>query len=85
MKKNIILPALLAMLAVTSCNNSSNQNSEPPAPAEKTVAPHDSTLPDGTSIKVNDQGISIENKEGSKKNSVKVSKDSASIEIKNPK
>lgn len=84
MKKNIILPALLAIFAVTSCGNSTNQNTETPA-AEKPAAAHDSVAPDGTTIKVNDQGISIENKEGSKKNSVNVSKDSASIEIKNPK
>ena len=84
MKKYIILSGLLAMLATTACNNSSNQSTETPA-AEKPAAPRDSVQPDGTTVKVNDQGIIIENKDGDKKNNVNISKDSASIEISKPK
>ena len=71
------------MLAMTSCNQTNTENTPPPA--EKTAAPRDSTLPDGTTIKVNEQGMSVESKEGSKKTNVNVSKDSASIEISSPK
>ena len=35
--------------------------------------------------KMNENGVSVENKDGSKKNNVKISKDSSSIEISNPK
>ena len=84
MKKNIILASAIAMLAMTSCNNSTKQDTPPP-PAEKPRVHADSTAPDGTTIKVNDNGVSIESKDGSKKNSVKVSRDSASIQLSTPK
>ena len=82
MKKYIILCGVAAMLATIACNNTSNENTQ--APAEKT-APAETTRQDGTTIKVNDEGIVIENKDGSKKNNVSISKDSASIEISKPK
>jgi len=82
MKKNIIL---LAMLAMVSCNQTNTDTTPPPPPAEKTVIVRDSIAPDGTKIKVTDQGISIENKDGNKTNSVNISRDSAGIEISDPK
>ena len=87
MKKNIILFGVLSMLVMTSCNNSTNKKEsvDVPPPTEKTTVVVDPGQKDGTTIKVNDQGISIENKEGSKKNNVKISRDSTSIEISKPK
>jgi hypothetical protein len=84
MKKHFILFAMMATLAITSCNQTNTENTPAP-PAEKTTAPVDSTQPDGTTIKMNDRGVSIENKDGSKKNNVNLSKDSASIEIRKRK
>jgi hypothetical protein len=83
MKKHFILFAMMATLAITSCNQTNTETTPPPT--EKTVIVHDSVAPDGTTIKMNDRGVSIENKDGSKKNNVNISKDSASIEIRNPK
>ena len=93
MKKNIILFGVLAILATGACSNNNDKKESvdtptPPAPApapEKTTIVVDSGQKEGTTIKVNDQGVSIENKDGSKKNNVKISKDSANIEITRPK
>ena len=91
MKKNIILFGVLAILGTSACSNNNDKKESvdtptaPPPPPEKTTIVVDSGQKEGTTIKVNDQGVSIENKDGSKKNSVNVSKDSASIEIKNLK
>ena len=93
MKKNVILLCSLAMLAMAACSNSSENKTEPvetpappPAPPEKTtVIVEPSSQKEGTTIKMNDQGVSIENKDGSKKNNVKISGDSTNIEITRPK
>ena len=91
MKKNIILLGALAMLAIASCNNSTDKKETietppPPASTEKTTIIVDpASQKEGTTIKMNDKGISIENKDGSKKNNVKISKDSMNIEIARPK
>ena len=82
MKKHIILCGVVAMLAMTSCTETHEKTE---TTTEKTTIVRDSVAPDGTRIKVTDQGVSIESKEGNKTNSVNVSKDSASIEISNPK
>ena len=93
MKKNIILLGALAMLAIASCNNSTDKKetieTPPPPPTastEKTTIIVDpASQKEGTTIKMNDKGISIENKDGTKKNNVKISKDSMNIEISRPK
>ena len=92
MKKNIILLGALAMLAIASCNNSTDKKETietpppPPASTEKTTIIVDpGSQKEGTTIKMNDKGISIENKDGSKKNNVKISKDSMNLEISRPK
>ena len=92
MKKNIILLGALAMLAIASCNNSTDKKETietpppPPASTEKTTIIVDpASQKEGTTIKMNDKGLSIENKDGTKKNNVKISKDSMNIEISRPK
>lgn len=92
MKKHIILFGALTMLVFASCNNQT-ETKEPveaaPAPAaseeNKTVVFDPASQKEGTTIKMNENGVSIENKDGSKKNNVKISSDSSSIEISNPK
>lgn len=92
MKKNIILFGALTMLAMASCNNQTETKepvettTTPPASSEKTtVVIQPASQKEGTTIQLNDKGISIENKDGSKKNNVKISKDSMNIEISRPK
>ena len=94
MKKNIILLGALAMLAIASCNNSTDKKETietpppppPPASSEKTTIIVDpASQKEGTTIKMNDKGLSIENKDGSKKNNINISKDSTNIEITRPK
>ncbi len=92
MKKHIILFGALTMLVFASCN-SQTETKEPveatPAPVaseeSKTVVVDPASQKEGTTIKMNENGVSIENKDGSKKNNVKISSDSSSIEISNPK
>lgn len=82
--KNSSISAALAVLVLTSCNSkpsTDNANIQPAAPVEKTAVVVDPPKNDGTSIKVNNDGVSIESNDGSRKNSVKVVGDSASIEI----
>jgi hypothetical protein len=88
MKKNIMLSGMLAFLVMTACNNSpKEETTSTPPPAEKTAppAPAGTKQEDGTTIKMNDQGVSIESKDGTKKTNVSVSKDSTNLEISRPK
>lgn len=80
------------MLAFASCNSKTetkdtDKTVPPPPPIEenKTVVVDPASQKEGTTIKMNENGVSVENKDGSKKNNVKISKDSSSIEISNPK
>lgn len=59
----------------------------PPAatPEKKPVVVEPASQKEGTTIKMNENGVSIENKAGTKKNNVKISTDSTSIEISRPK
>ena len=80
------------MLVFASCN-SQTETKEPveaaPAPPaseeNKTIVVDSASQKEGTTIKMNENGVSVENKDGSKKNNVKISKDSSSIEISKPK
>ena len=86
MKKIMIL---LGVAALFACNtNVKEEDKSTPPPAE--AAPAQQTPPaegqkDGTTIKLNGDGVSVESKDGSKKSNVKVSQDSTSIEISRPK
>lgn len=98
MKKNIILFGALAIMTGASCNNQTETKqpvetiqpvvtTPPPAttPEKKPVVVEPASQKEGTTIKMNENGVSIENKAGSKKNNVKISTDSTSIEISRPK
>jgi len=87
-----MLSGMLAFLVLTACNNSpKEETTSTPPPAENTPAPAPAPAPagtkkeDGTTIKMNDKGVSIESKDGTKKTNVSVSKDSTNIEISRPK
>lgn len=89
MIKLINLLGILSILLVASCDNKKQEKDTyqapvQPAPVEQPAA----TAPkpkDGTTIKVGEQGVSYENKNGGSKQKVNVSKDSSSVEISNPK
>lgn len=83
MKKQIILSGAVALMAITSCTQTTTEKTE--TTTEKTTIVRDSVAPDGTTIKMNKDGVVIENKDGSKENNVSISKDSASIQISDPK
>ncbi len=86
MKKNIILSSAFAILVMASCNNKpANESVSTSAPEEKTTVVTDTKPKDGTTIKVDNNGMSIESKDGSKKSSVKIAGDSTKIEISRPK
>ena len=93
MKKHIILFGALTMLVFASCNSQietkdTDKTPPPPPPASEentTVVVDSASQKEGTTIKMNENGVSVENKDGSKKNNVKISKDSSSIEISNQK
>jgi hypothetical protein len=85
MKKIMILMGMAAFIA---CNNNVKEEdkSTPPAaaPVQQTPPPAEGQK-DGTTIKVNNDGVSVESKDGSNKSNVKVSQDSTNIEISRPK
>ena len=89
---------MLAFFGIAACTNSDNKsetNSETkpePKPEPKPEEPQNTSTPaespkqkDGTTIKVNDGGVSVESKDGEKKSNVSISSDSANIEISRPK
>jgi len=86
MKRNILLPTLLVALALAACNSRREDApvNSPPAVEDKTVVA-DTVQKEGTSIKVSEDGMSIENKDGSKKTNVTISGDSSKVEIYRPK
>lgn len=78
MKKSLLFPAILVIAGLISCNNNTKKE-------EKETPPPPSEQKEGTTIKVNDKGASVESNEGSNKNNVHISKDSVSMEISKPK
>ena len=87
MKKNLTILGVMALVSLISCNNNEKREEKetpPPAPAtQQTTTPAEQK--DGTTIKVNDNGVSVESKNAQNKNNVNISKDSVSIELSNPK
>jgi hypothetical protein len=76
--KKIIFPALLSVILFACSSNKKEETKEtPPAQQVKTDTPEK----DGTSIKINNDGVSVESKDGSNKTDVKLSKDSTLIDI----
>jgi hypothetical protein len=74
---------LMQCILTIACNNDKPADTVPlpeptpqpsPAPAQKES--------DGTTVKVDENGISYENKQGDKKDELKISEDSSRIEIK---
>ena len=89
MTKNSVLAAILFFLALSACENKNKEKDSdtapPPAPVEQTAPSAGTKQQDKTTIKVNEEGVSYENKEGGKKSNVNISKDSTNIEITTPK
>lgn len=96
MKNNIFLLGMFSFLTLSSCNNNNKEVESSTTPAPETVvveqptpvkhAPEQPTPEtEGTTIKMNDNGVSYENKNDGKSSNVNISGDSTSIEIKRPK
>lgn len=82
---------MLAFFVMASCSNSDNKSEtkeetkeekpqNTPSPAAESPKQND-----GTTIKVNNDGVSVESKDGEKKSNVSISGDSTKIEISRPK
>ena len=88
MKRNNIWITLLFAISLAACtDNTKKEYNETPPPQQDKIVVHDTVYKDkeGTSIKINDNGVSFEDKDGSKKTNVKISTDSSSLEISRPK
>ncbi len=92
MKNTILLFAAFSIIAVTSCNQSKKEENTTIAPVEQPAAqpaaqPAETAPPsnDGTTIQMNEGGVSVESKDGSKTTNVSLSGDSSKIEISRPK
>ncbi len=79
--------SMLTVFGMAACTNSEKKEvKQEEQPASSTSAPAPASgQEDGTTIKVNNDGVSVESKDGSKKSNVSISKDSTSIEISRPK
>lgn len=86
MKKSMILFSMLAIFSLAACTDSDKKSESTDGKSETTSSPASSSeQKDGTTIKVNNDGVSVESKDGDKKSNVSISTDSANIEISRPK
>lgn len=72
-------------IILLACNNSNPEHKEPepdPVPVTEPAPAPEVKDHDGTTIKVDENGVSYESKKGDSKNEVKISNDSSRIEIK---
>jgi hypothetical protein len=96
MKKATLLFGALSLMALVSCKKEEKEVDVDAPAADTTIVVHE-TAPapvttdtvvvkpeesDGTSVKINSDGLDINSKDGTKKTSVNVSKDNAGVEIK---
>ncbi|MBY8962284.1 hypothetical protein KJK34_05920 [Flavobacterium sp. D11R37] len=95
MRKMMMLSGAIAALLLASCKDKKEEpempatpppveNPAPPATPEPTV---NTTVPveednDGTSVNINEDGVSVQNKNGDKENNVTISRDKKEIQIK---
>ncbi len=87
--KKLMLTSGLLIFVLSSCNNQQKKDQSDNA---DTVYVNPSVTPapipeesDRTSVKINEDGIEIENESGDKTTNVTISKDSNKIEIERPK
>ena len=90
MKRTITLFCMLGMLSWASCSSNRQEvpANTPPQTEVKTVVVdtvYKDAQKEGTNIKISDDGMSIEDKSGTKKTNVNISKDSSNLEISRPK
>jgi hypothetical protein len=92
MKKSFLFPAFISIFIFASCSEDRKKENNPDAqPAESQIAPDQETLSvdktkqDKTSVKVDENGVQYENRDGSKRSDVKISRDSSKVEITKPK
>lgn len=85
MKKLSTLLGIATLMMATACNNSKNE------PENQTVAPTvtntsttttTKTNEDGTTVEVDEKGVSFENKDGIKETNVRITTDSSKFKIK---
>ena len=69
---------------MAACTNSDKKEVKQEEQHESSPTPA-TEKKDGTTIKVNNDGVSVESKDGDKKSNVSITQDSTSIEISRPK
>lgn len=87
MKKIIALTGVLAMMLFASCKDKKQDTPPATPPAAENPAPPPAPEPqvedeDGTSIKLNEDGVSVKNKDGDNESNVTITDDKKELEIK---
>lgn len=88
MKKLIMLSGVMAITLLASCKDK-KETPPPTPPAVEDPAPPPAPEPavqqesnDGTSVKINEDGVSIKNKEGDNESNVTITDDKKEVNIK---
>lgn len=81
--KKIILPAILCLALAACGGEKKEENKAAEQPAQTKTK--DTEQKDGTSINIDNNGVSVQTKDGENKTNVSIKSDTAHIEIKKPK
>ncbi|GGB71166.1 hypothetical protein GCM10007424_08970 [Flavobacterium suaedae] len=86
MKKIVALTGVLAMMLFASCKDKKQDTPPATPPPAESPAPPPAPEPqvedeDGTSIKLNEDGVSVKNKDGENESNVTVTDDKKELEI----
>ena len=80
MKKVILLSGVVALLLFASCKDKKENTPPAPPPAPEPTVQEENK--DGTSVSINQDGVSIENKDGEKESNVTITDKKKEINIK---
>lgn len=91
MKKIVIMSGIVAMTLLASCKDKKEEVPPPPQPVENPAPPAtpeptvnttvENEEKDGTSVRINGDGVSVQNKNGDNESNVTISGDKKEVEI----
>jgi biopolymer transport protein ExbD len=85
MKKIGILSGIVSLMMVTACNNSKNEpetQTDAPEVTKTTTTSTTKTNDNGTTIEVDEKGVSYGNRDGVNETTVKITTDSTKFKLK---